>query len=115
VPDVVLQIAHLWGGAEVSEPALEVLAEAAGTDAGRNLWFALTEVAPSAGHSEELMARLADRIRQIGTDRVVYGSDMHASESSPSPAVAWPRLRRELPLSDEEWADIADNVAPYLR
>jgi predicted TIM-barrel fold metal-dependent hydrolase len=115
VPDVVLQIAHLWGGAQVSEPALEVFAEAAGTEAGRNLWFDLTEVEPNAGHSEELMARLADRIRQIGTDRVVYGSDMHASESSPPPAVAWPRLRRELPLSDEEWADIADNVAPYLR
>ena len=115
VPDVVLQIAHLWGGAGVSEPALEVLAEAAGTDAGRNLWFDLTDVERSAGQSAELMGRLAERIRQIGTERVVYGSDMHASESSPSPAVAWPRLRRKLPLSDEEWADIADNVAPYLR
>lgn len=115
VPDVVLQIAHLWGGAEVSEPALEVFAEAADTDAGRNLWFDLTEVERSAGHSEALMARLAERIRQIGTDRVVYGSDMHASESSPPPAIAWPSLRRNLPLSDEEWADIADNVAPYLR
>ena len=115
VPDVVLQIAHLWGGAEVSEPALEVLARAANTDAGRNLWFDLTEVERSAGHSDELMARLAGRIREIGTDRVVYGSDMHASESSPPPAIAWPRLRRALPLTDAEWADIADNVAPYLR
>jgi predicted TIM-barrel fold metal-dependent hydrolase len=55
---------------------------------------------------------LAKRFRQIGMDRILYGSD------GPPNLVAregWLTFRRLLPLSDQEIMDVADNVAPYMR
>jgi predicted TIM-barrel fold metal-dependent hydrolase len=115
-PDVPIQIAHLWGGGELAEDALAVFAEAvsSGDPRARNLLFDLTDAERNSGGAPETLATLAGRIRQIGVERVLYGSDM-LTPDSPPPVIAWTRMRRKLPLTDQEFADIADNVAPYLR
>ena len=117
VPDIPVQIAHLWGGAGVSEDALGVFADAvsSGDPRARNLYFDLTEVDKAIGDSEETWARIADRIRQIGLERVFYGSDMRHHPAGPPSTLGWSRLVQQGPLTDAELADIADNVAPYLQ
>jgi hypothetical protein len=56
---------------------------------------------------------VATRIRQLGVQRVLYGSDGAAGENL-RPREAWAAFRK-LPLSEEEFATIASNVAPYMR
>ena len=56
---------------------------------------------------------VATRIRQLGLQRVFYGSDGAAGEDL-RPREAWAAFRK-LPLSEEEFATIASNVAPYMR
>ena len=53
------------------------------------------------------------RIRQIGIDRILYGSDGAAGPGR-SPREAWQSFT-ELPLSDAEIRTVAGNVAPYMR
>lgn len=113
-PDITVQVAHFWGGGEMSEEALAVFADAVSTGGPgtRNLYFDLTEVAAYARGSEAVVARYA---RQIGMDRLLYGSDMHVSPALPPSTLGWSRIMSSIPLTREEFADIADNVAPYLR
>jgi uncharacterized protein len=115
-PDVVVQIAHLWGGEGFSEPALAAYAEAVAAHhpATRNLYFDVSDAAAVAGGSQEILQTLATRIRQIGLDRILYGSDA-VGLSHPAPREAWAEFRREMPLTEEEFRIIAANVAPYLR
>jgi predicted TIM-barrel fold metal-dependent hydrolase len=116
-PNVPIQIAHLWGGAAFSAEALGVFADAvsSGDPRARNLYFDLTEVDKAAGDSEETWSIMVERIRQIGLDRILYGSDMTSTPGGPPSALGWSRLRRKAPLTEEELATIARNVAPYLQ
>ena len=116
-PDVVVQIAHMWGGNELSPEALDVYANlvSSGDARGRNLWFDLTEIVDGAGGDPEKLALIARYARQIGMDRLLYGSDASGSPDLPPSTLGWGEIRRELPLTAAELADIADNVAPYLR
>lgn len=114
-PDVPVQIAHLWGGNQYRAEPLAVYADAiaAGDPRTRNLYFDLAEAAPSAG-SDEALHEIAGRLRQIGLDRVLYGSDATTAGGA-RVAQRWAEFRHRLPLTDAELRDIADNVAPYLR
>jgi hypothetical protein len=116
-PDVVVQIAHLWGGNDYTPDALAVFADAvaSGDPRAKNLYFDLTEIEAVAGHSPEAMAEIARTLRRIGLQRVLYGSDAAATRQDPPTALRWSRLRYRLPLTDEELAIVAGNVAPYLR
>lgn len=115
-PDVPVQIAHLWGGNQYRAEPLAVYAEAiaAGDPRTRNLYFDLAEAVPGALGSDQALREIAERIRQIGLDRVLYGSDATTAGGAPV-AQRWAQLRHRLPLTDAELQDIADNVAPYLR
>ena len=75
-PDIPVQIAHLWGGANFSADALAVYAEAvaARRPATHRLYFDVSDAALAAS-TPELAQVVADRIRQIGLDRIFYGSD----------------------------------------
>ena len=112
-PDVPVQIAHLWGGNEYVPEALAAFAEAVSSNDPRtkNLLFDLTEIEP---HSDATLAKIAERIRQIGLKRIFYGSDAPTTAEGIGPAVRWGRLRHRLPLTDDELKVIANNVAPYL-
>jgi hypothetical protein len=55
---------------------------------------------------------IATRIRQLGVERVLYGSD-GAGGGNPTPREAWASFL-QLPLSRDEFRTIANNVAPYM-
>ena len=117
VPDVPVQIAHL-AGAGGYEPevdaALGILIDAIGHQDRRmkNLWFDVTGVAEVAAPPAQL-GQIASRIRQIGVERVLYGSDAAASPAT-FPKAGWAAFSR-LPLTAAEFAAIAGNIAPYMR
>lgn len=118
-PDVVVQVAHLAGAGPGFEdpPAREVLAVLAraagrGEPATRNLWFDVASAADRA-LTPQAAAEMAARIRQIGVDRVLYGTDS-AQGDNLRPREAWAAFRR-LPLTEAEFAHIARNVPPYFR
>jgi predicted TIM-barrel fold metal-dependent hydrolase len=114
-PDIPVQIAHLWGGANFAPDALAVYAEAvaARLPATRNLYFDVSDAALVASTPEPAQV-VAERIRQIGLDRILYGSDA-AFGNHPDPAGSWAAFRKGIPLRAEEFEKIAHNVAPYLR
>ncbi len=117
VPDVSVQIAHLAGGGGYSDSAVDsamaVFAAAVQRHdwRTRRLWFDVTSVAE--GDISTAAALVVRRIRQVGVDRVVYGSDA-ASGANAQPREGWAAFRR-LPLTAVEFDRIARNVAPYLR
>lgn len=118
-PDVPVQVAHLAGaGPGYDDPAADsvmaVLAEAVERHDARtrNLWFDVASLADD-GISPQDAARLVRRIRQVGAGRILYGSDA-AAGANLHPREGWAAFRR-LPLTDAEFARIADNVAPYLQ
>ncbi|HYC62931.1 MAG TPA: amidohydrolase family protein [Thermoanaerobaculia bacterium] len=111
-PDVVTQIAHLWGGQAFSEPALSAYAEAVEAEhpATRRLYF---DVAQMWNASDEDLKRAVALMRRIGIKRMLYASDGPQFGGVP-PAEAWQRFRARVPLTDHELGAIAGNVAPYL-
>lgn len=118
-PDVAVQVAHLAGsGPGFDDPAarevLATLAQAAERrEAGtRNLWF---DVASIVGRDigPDQAAEVARRLRQIGMRHVLYGTDS-AQGDNLRPREAWAAFLR-LPLDEEEFAQVARNLPPYLR
>lgn len=119
VPDIPVQVAHLAGtGPGYDDPpadsAMAVLAGAVerGDSRTRRLWFDVTTVA-DPHISPANAARVVKRIRQVGVDRTLYGSDAAIGENL-RPRESWAAFRR-LPLTDGELERIARNVAPHLR
>jgi len=118
-PDVAVQVAHLGGaGPGFDDPAArEVLATLARAAARRepgtrNLWFDVASiVGPDIAPADA--AELAARIRQIGTARVLYGTDA-AQGANLRPREAWAAFLR-LPLTEAEFTQIARNAPPYMR
>jgi len=118
VPDVPVQIAHLAGtGPGYDDPkadaAMAYLAAAveARDPRTRKLWFDVSSVADKA-LSPANAEKLVKRIRQVGVDKILYGTDA-ASGDNLRPAESWAELRK-LPLTEEEFAKIGANIAPYL-
>jgi uncharacterized protein len=118
VPDIVVQVAHLAGaGPGYDDPpadrAMAVLAEAVEHDdpRTRGLWFDVATVA-NLSISPPNAALVARRIRQVGVERILYGSDAALGDNL-RPREGWAAFRR-LPLMEDELARIASNVAPYL-
>ncbi len=114
-PDIPVQMAHLWGGAAFAPEALEVYAEAVAAKhpaTGRFIFDASD--AAYAATTPEQAALLAQRMRQIGFDRIFYGSD-GAFDGHPDPLASWQAFRKAIPLTDAEFATIVANVAPYLQ
>jgi predicted TIM-barrel fold metal-dependent hydrolase len=115
-PDVVVQIAHLCGagGVEaVADQALQVFVEAIAKKDPRTsrLWFDVTTSAAARTTAEraELLAR---RVRELGVQRVLYGSD--APTPTNLPRNGW-KYFRALPLTEAEFQTIANNVPPYMK
>lgn len=114
-----VQIAHLAGtGPGYDDPpadaAMAVFADAVERrdPRTRQLWFDVASVAaPNISPAEaELLVR---RIRQVGAGRILYGSDAAVGDT-PRPREGWAAFRK-LALTEGEFAQIAGNLAPYLR
>lgn len=123
-PDIPIQIAHMGSG------AAELLADAiqSGRPGTQNLWFDWTQAlripglwgyGPSEGLSRstayppEVLPEVAEIMRRIGLDRILYGSDMPLAWNPP-PREWWRKTILTLPLTDDEIRDIADNLPPYV-
>jgi predicted TIM-barrel fold metal-dependent hydrolase len=112
-----VQIAHLAGSGgfdAATDAALGVFTDAIASHDARmkNVWFDAT-VMVRPGMPPDQLQRIAARIRQIGVEHVLYGSDAPASPLV-YPAAGWAAFQR-LPLTKDELRIIADNVTPYMR
>lgn len=120
VPDVPVQLAHMSGDTgwtPQTKASFDILASAIlSHDARtRNLYFdAAGVVLDGQGQTAEDLEAIADSMRRVGFDRILFGSDRHGTHN-PSPATAWELWRTKLALSDEGFRDIADNVVLYPR
>jgi len=116
-PDVVVQIAHLAGGGGYDDPATEaallvfVKAIERKDPRMKNFYFDVCGIA-IPGMWEDKVDVLVTRIRQIGTNRLLYGSDAATADNTPKDAL---KRWHSLPLSQEEFRAIDNNVAPYVR
>jgi predicted TIM-barrel fold metal-dependent hydrolase len=112
-PDIDVQVAHLWGGEGFSDAALAVYAAAVESrhPAIGRLYFDVAEVAREDSPVALTMAR---RMRQIGLERILYGSDA-AMNGRLQPRQFWKAFRANMPLTDAEFRVIARNVAPYFK
>lgn len=115
-PDITVQIAHMGGAGDV-EPTIfdEVLgvfvdAIAKGDPRTKNLWFDVTSV--TLNLTDASAARIVERIRQLGVERMLFGSDAPAPNNVPR--ITWAAFRK-LPLTEAEFRAIETNVAPYMR
>jgi predicted TIM-barrel fold metal-dependent hydrolase len=115
--DVPVQIAHLAGAGGYDDPsidpALRVFIDAIARADPRTsrLYFDVSGVV-GLGQWVEKAELIASRIRQLGVERVLFGSD--GTPEMFRPRDAWAVFRR-LPLSDAEFEVIAHNEAPYMR
>ena len=115
-PDVPVQIAHLAGAGgydSTTDAALSVFVDAIvrHDPRAKQLWFDVTTVARNA--TPENARLLAMRIRELGVDRVLYGSDA-AAGGNLAPRESWAEFLT-VPLTEAEFRTIANNVAPYMR
>jgi predicted TIM-barrel fold metal-dependent hydrolase len=118
-PDMPVQVAHLAGtGPGYDDPpadsVMAVLAEAVEKrdPRTRRVWFDVTSVV-DPNISAANAALVVKRIRQVGADRILYGSDAAVGDNL-RPRESWAAFRR-LPLTEREFETIASNVVPYLQ
>jgi uncharacterized protein len=119
-PDVPVQIAHLAGGGGPddagADEVLAFLAEAIERHDPRtkHLYFDVSgAVGFGLGIPVDKAYLMAKRLRQIGLDRILYGSDTPTGANL-MPREAWAAFR-QLPLTDAEFHTIANNIAPYMK
>jgi predicted TIM-barrel fold metal-dependent hydrolase len=116
-PDVPVQVAHLGGAGRFDEPALaevlDVFAKAVADHDPhmRNLYFDMSGMGDLT-ETPQKAALAARRIRQLGVQRVLFGSD--GAVQGNSPLVTWKAFRK-IPLSEDEIRTIQRNVPPYMR
>lgn len=118
-----LQLAHLGSaGPGYNDDKIDAFMDALVGALGQNsrskvrgrLWFDLTTVAHPS-NSPERSAMVAKRIRQIGADRILYGTDaVLPGGSNLPPKASWAEFSK-IGLTQDELKKIAANRAPYFR
>jgi predicted TIM-barrel fold metal-dependent hydrolase len=116
-PDVPVQIAHLAGAGlydDSTDHALAVFADAIARHDQRTtqLYFDVSGIVGISDMPADRKTLIVSRIRQLGVDRILFGSD--GAVPGFGPREYWAAFRT-LPLTDAELGAIASNVAPYLR
>jgi predicted TIM-barrel fold metal-dependent hydrolase len=117
-PDVPVQIAHLGGSGGYDDPAVDealavfIEAIARNDPLTDKLYFDVSGVAGIGAWTADKAGQVATRMRQIGLERVLYGSD--AAVPGNSPREAWENFK-SLPLTDSEFVTIELNTAPHAR
>jgi predicted TIM-barrel fold metal-dependent hydrolase len=127
-PDVPIHIAHMtgWGGYDAATDAAlgEFVSAIEDGRLGRdNIWFGLGAVVfqPEAAGADTALARtvseanatLVGRIRELGTERVVYATDWPSWPPTPDPVTRIDRnvrlIRASLGLTAEELYEVFSN------
>ena len=116
-PSIEVVVAHFGGaggyGAQYDSVMAVFGAAAERNDARmRNVYFDVATTV-TAQTTPDLLARVARRIRQVGAQRVVYGSDLVPPGGSIR--AGWEIFRDKVPLSADEMRTIAGNVARFAR
>ena len=116
-PDVPVQIAHLAGAGgyeAATDSALSVFVDAVANRDARmnNVWFDVAAVVQPK-MTPAVLQQIASRIRQVGVERTLYGSDAAVNPLA-YPRAGWEAFRR-LPLSEAEFRRIASHDTPYMR
>ena len=116
-PHVIVQIAHLAGAGgfdNVTDSASAVYAAAIAAHDPRtaHLYFDVSGISGIEEMEPARKSRLVRRMRQIGFDRLLYGSD--GAVPGFGPREYWASFKT-LPLTPTEVNALATNVAPYLR
>ena len=115
-PDVPIQIAHLTGSGDFDEPAVQealdvfVRAIADHDPRMKNVYFDMSGIVDIA--APQRASRVTARLRQLGIERILFGSD--GAVNGNSPLVTW-RTFRKLPLSEHEFRVIEGNIPPYMK
>lgn len=127
-PDVAIQIAHMagWGGYdEATDAALGAFIDRLASDqlARDRLYFDVSAVvrgvkagarpqtADGAWWPDKRYERLVERLRALGLEHVLFGTDW--PDWTPRAYAA--DLAKSLPLDDRELRNLLDNRAPWLR
>jgi predicted TIM-barrel fold metal-dependent hydrolase len=116
-PNVTVQIAHLAGSGGYDDPAIDdalsvfIKAIAKHDPRMAHVYFDISGVA-GVGQWETKKDLIATRIRQVGVERILWGSD-GAFGGGPTPLQAL-RAYQMLPLSSHEFHTIDTNLPPYL-
>lgn len=125
-PDVPVQVAHMGGSSDFDAPARRAVRAFARAfdehpERTRNVFFDMGLVprlpTRAQGDSarrkqyEEMNRRFVEAVRELGPDRVVFGTDFPEAQ----PATYVRGLREALDMTEEELADLFDDRAPYLR
>lgn len=115
-PNVTVQIAHLASAGGYDDPtdsAAAVFAEAIERHDPRtaHLYFDISGIG-FGDMSAQRKERFVARMRQIGLNRILYGSD--GAVPGFGPREYWASFKT-LPMTDAELRTIASNVAPYWR
>lgn len=111
-PDVTVQVAHMAGAGGYDDPAIDealgVFVDAfARKDARlRHVYIEVSGIV-GLGRPRDREPLAVERIRQIGPDRILYGSDG-------PPQTMWTAFT-QLPLTAAEIRKVAGNTAPYMR
>jgi predicted TIM-barrel fold metal-dependent hydrolase len=118
-PDIPVQIAHFGGAGSYDDPAIDdvvsVFVDAIDKRDPRmkNVYFDVSGIA-GYGKWMDHAEQVATRIRQLGIQRMLFGSDGAERGGGIPPKEAWAFFLK-LPLTDDEFRVIAGNVAPYMR
>lgn len=117
-PSIEVVVAH-FGGAGPGYPpqadsVMQVFAAAAerGDPRMRRVYFDVA-TAVTGETTPDIGALVARRIRQVGVERVLYGSDL--SPPGGSIAAGWATFRDKVPLTPEEKRAIAVNLTRFAR
>ena len=116
-PDIQIIIAHMGASGPEYTPADELMAvfgEAAQRKDTqmRNVYVDVSGIYFDAATPEQA-ARAASRIREVGTSRILYGSDL----TPPGGSIrgGWEIFRSKVPLTEEEFRRIAENRTRFAR
>lgn len=117
-PDIIIQVAHMAasGPGYHSDDALEVFAKAAidNNPLMKNLYFDVASIVTNE-MSKEQLELVVKRLRQLGIHRILYGTDTAGTVNDRSKGTWDWEVFRKLSLNEEEFKNIADNIAPYMR
>lgn len=116
VPNLCIQVAHMGsaGGYDsVADSSIRALITAVKNKQldRDNMYFDIAAVGSNPMRRDQIEL-LVSRIREIGTDRILFGSDW---DTFKPPAQVISALLNQVPLKKIEWDTIIQNQAPYLR
>ncbi len=110
--DIEIIVAHFGGSGPGYPPQADEVMAVFAEAAVKNLYFDVATIVTAESTPAD-GALVAQRIRQIGPKRILYGSDLNPPGGSI--AKGWEIFRTKVPLTDAELQQIAKNKLRFVR